>query len=79
MKRPTQRLVAGSLAVSVLGLAGAALDSVPRETPAVAPTVTRGPSPIDTLMLLRWGYGALDWLAPAETGDRNERDRKRRP
>jgi hypothetical protein len=79
MKRLTQRLVAGSLAVSALGLAAAALEGARRETPiVVASAAAPGPSLFETLVLLRWGYGALDWLAPEETGDRNERDRQRR-
>ena len=40
---------------------------------------TRGRDLVDTLVLLRWGHGALDWLQPEPPGGNNdERDRKRR-
>ncbi|MGZ5033743.1 MAG: hypothetical protein ACXWAC_11150 [Usitatibacter sp.] len=69
MRRFTQRLAAASLAASALGLAAGVLDGTRRETPLMAPAVAHAPSLIDTLVLLRWGHGALDWFLPEETGD----------
>lgn len=47
--------------------------------PFAASTRDPGPAPqpgatfLETITLLRWGYGALDWLIPHDHGDRNER------
>jgi hypothetical protein len=40
---------------------------------ASAPERARGPDLVDTLVLLRWGHGALDWLQPDSQGDAHVR------
>jgi hypothetical protein len=57
-------LVAGGLAVPQ--------DEVP------APGRARGPDLVDTLVLLRWGHGALDWLTPDSQGDAHVREPRNR-
>ena len=32
---------------------------------------TRGRDLVDTLVLLRWGHGALDWMQPDPPGGKN--------
>lgn len=64
MKRVTPLVLAAGL------LALAAFAQPARDTqPAAQP----GPTFLETVTLLRWGYGALDWLIPHDHGDRNER------
>ncbi len=69
MKRVTLLLLAASL------LAAGAFAQAPRDIPSVSPD---GPSFLETVILHRWGYGALDWLIPHDTGDRDERKQRRR-
>jgi hypothetical protein len=57
-------LVAGGLAVPQ--------DEVP------APESARGPDLIDTLVLLRWGHGAFDWLQPDSQGEAHVREPRNR-
>jgi len=64
MKHMTQRLGAAGLAAASLGFAAAAMDGV-------APS--REVSFIQSVAQMRWGHGALDWLLPDYTGDRNGR------
>ena len=76
-KRALRPIAAALAAAGALGLAAAAMQ---REAPSVrqaqAFPADTDPSWLETLALHRWGYGALDWLLPDETGDRNDRNRK---
>ncbi|MEO5677700.1 MAG: hypothetical protein ABIQ84_09135 [Usitatibacter sp.] len=59
-----------SLAAAALLVAAGLAGAIPE---------TRARDVVDTLVLLRWGHGALDWLQPDPPGGNNdERDRKRR-
>lgn len=76
-KRAMPRIAAALLAAGALGLAAAAVEGeiLPvRGAPARAAGADR--SLLETLALLRWGYGALDWLLPDQPGDPNDRDRR---
>lgn len=47
-----------------------------------APGPAAAPAPlslVETLVLLRWGAGALDWNLPDAKGERHARDREYRP
>lgn len=68
MHRAT-RWVAAGLAAAALGLGA----TVPARIQAVAPGERTF---FDTLVLLRWGYGALDWLqTDSHRGDAHVRER----
>ena len=65
------KLVALGLAAGLLVAGGLALPL------AAAPDPVRAHEPglIDTLVLLRWGHGALDWLLPDAPGETNVHER----
>jgi hypothetical protein len=68
-------LVSG-FAACLLVAGGTAL--APFRAPA-APLPAAAPSVIDTVVLLRWGHGALDWLLPdPPRGDEHAPDRQHR-
>jgi len=49
---------------------------------AAPPSASPGARPlslVETLVLLRWGEGALDWNLPDSEGDRHARTPSRRP
>ena len=62
--RPMKALA--SLAAAALLLAAGIASAIPE---------ARARDAIDTLVLLRWGHGALDWLQPDPPGGNDERDR----
>jgi hypothetical protein len=73
MTRTTTRRIAWTLAAgSVLAL-GAAIAAIGASGHPSARAA--GPSLFDTLTLMRWGQGALDWTLPDPTGDRHARTR----
>jgi hypothetical protein len=55
-------LVAGGLALPLAG--------------APEPVRVREPGLVDTLVLLRWGHGALDWLLPDSQGELHVRTKR---
>jgi hypothetical protein len=75
MKRRTQHALAAGLTAASLALGAFAALDAPAPPAAVAPVE---PTLLDTLTLLRWGYGALDWLIPHDNGEPHERKRQRR-
>jgi hypothetical protein len=63
-----------------LGFAAGLLVAGGLAYPLVAtPSAERAPVAdlVDTLVLARWGHGALDWLLPDPTGDPNVHQRRR--
>jgi hypothetical protein len=77
MTRTTQRRIAWTFALgSALALGAAAIAA--GGAPAAASSRSAGPSLFDTLTLMRWGQGALDWTLPDPTGDRHARTRNHR-
>lgn len=74
MTRTKTRRIAWTLAAgSVLAL-GAAIAAIGAGE-VRASTRAAGPSLFDTLTLMRWGQGALDWTLPDPTGDHHARTR----
>jgi hypothetical protein len=79
MSRRWPQPIAWTLAASMAALAGA-FAAVPRDAaPHAALAAAPAPSLVDTLILLRWGQGALDWNLPDTQGERHAPDRERRP
>jgi len=64
------KLTSLGLAAGLLVAGGLAMP--PDEVPA--PERARGSGLVDTLVLLRWGHGALDWLQPDSQGDAHVRE-----
>jgi hypothetical protein len=79
MTRRWPQPIAWTLAASLAALAGA-FAAIPRDAaphePAGAPAAP-APSLVDTLILLRWGQGALDWNLPDVKGERDVPHRDR--
>ncbi len=74
MTRTTTRRIAWTfVAGSALAL-GAAIAAI-TASGGHATARAAGPSLFDTLTLMRWGQGALDWTLPDPTGDRHARTR----
>lgn len=65
--------LAAGCAAAALAFGAAGLEA---KAPGAAPQ-SPARSMFETITLLRWGYGAFDWLTPDNPGERNERDRKR--
>ena len=80
MTRIAQHRIAWTCAACALALA-AAFAAGGREA-APAPTAASpdaaAPSLLETLSLLRWGQGALDWNLPDVKGERHARIRHQR-
>ena len=68
---------AGAACAAALAAAVAASGDAPSRMPA-APRV-EPLSLVETLVLLRWGSGALDWNLPDTKGDDDARNPSRRP
>ena len=78
MQRALRQAFAAGLALGALAIGAAALERIdPGITAPLAANPATGPTLFETLMLHQYGHGALDWLLPNHTGDRNDRDRKR--
>jgi len=77
MTRTTTRRIAWTFAAGSALVLGAAIAAI-GASGAHASARAAGPSLFDTLTLMRWGQGALDWTLPDPTGDRHARTRDHR-
>ncbi|HSN21989.1 MAG TPA: hypothetical protein VLS49_15005 [Usitatibacter sp.] len=81
MTRTTHDRIAWTSAAALALALAAAFAADRRDAappPAAASPQARAPSLLDTLTLLRWGQGALDWNLPDVKGERHARIATRR-